>query len=92
MSSRVGAEGECGFEDIATQNKLSPLPKPHVHSSHPCWLKGRCHDAIDERAGSGPPTTRPAVERREAQRPGGGPRKLAIAGRARLGAGFATPS
>jgi hypothetical protein len=33
-----------------------------------------------------------AVERREAQRPGGGPRKPAIAGRARLGTGFATPS
>ena len=32
-----------------------------------------------------------AVERREAQRPGGGPRKPAIAGRARLGAGLANP-
>jgi hypothetical protein len=63
-----------------------------LHSSHPSRLTGRCHDATDERAGSGPPTMRFAVERREAQRPGGGPRKPAIAGRARLGAGFATPS
>src|SRR5262249_48400283 len=33
-----------------------------------------------------------AVERREAQRPGGGPRKPATAGRARLGMGLANPS
>jgi hypothetical protein len=32
------------------------------------------------------------VERREAQRPGGGLRNPAVAGRARLGMGFATPS
>jgi len=31
-----------------------------------------------------------AVERREAQRPGGEPRKLVTAGRARLGAGLAS--
>jgi hypothetical protein len=32
------------------------------------------------------------VERREAQRPGGEPRKLVTAGRARLGMGLANPS
>jgi hypothetical protein len=48
-------------------------------------------EAPYSRASCGPPPTRFAVERREAQRPEGGPRKPAIAGRARLGAGLANP-
>src|ERR1051325_5664246 len=75
--------------------------RPYTHPQ-PCSAPVRAHDADGgaggpgRGAGDGPKvpglcaTIRARrVERREAQRPGGGPRKPVVAGRARLGTGFA---
>ena len=75
----------------ASEKKLRTLPNPHLCSRHRCARKARCHDASRTQGASGrrqcgrccrrrPRTLACGVERREAQRPDGGPRKLAFRG------------
>jgi len=53
------------------QKKVIPARKTSFILLASLLVPGRCHDATRDRPGSGPPTTRSAVERREAQRFGG---------------------
>jgi hypothetical protein len=59
--------------------------------AHPCWLEERRRRDPKSKDGAAS-DNEAAVERREAQRPGGEPRKLVTAGRARLGMGLANLS